>query len=129
PMPHAPNRRWFRWSLRTMFVVVTILGLWLFPQMKWIMDRRAALRWIVTQGDIWRDVPVSQRAHLGGVPAPWQIRMLGETGVEQIGVVVEAAEVAARRKELERLFPEAEVLVMAPGPGYAGGKHEPSAKD
>jgi hypothetical protein len=48
--------------------------------------------------------------------------MLGEAGVEQISVVVEKQGVAAKQRELDRLFPEANVLVMTPGPGYIG-KH------
>jgi len=35
-------RRWFRFSLRTLFVVLTILGVWLGVQVKWIKDRHAA---------------------------------------------------------------------------------------
>lgn len=102
-----------------MFVVVAVLGVCLFPQLKWIMDRHAALDWIGVQAERWHDLPVSQRAHLGA-GAPWQIRMLGETGVEQISVVVEKDAVIAKQRELEILFPEAAVLVMTPGPGYVG---------
>jgi hypothetical protein len=109
----------FRFSLRTLFVVVTILGLWLFPQLKWILERHSALGWIGTQAVYWHDVPVSQRAHFG-TPAPWPIRMLGEAGVDQLSVVVEKDEVAVKQRELERLFPEADVYVMTPGPGYVG---------
>ena len=110
------KRRWFRYSLRTLFVAVTILGVWLFPQLKWILDRHAALAWVGTQAEHWQKLPVSQRAYFG-VAAPWQIRMFGEPGVERISVVVESDEVAARQQELERLFPEAEVFVLTMGPG------------
>jgi len=34
----APKRRWFRWSLRTMFVVVTVCG-WIGYQLNWIRQR------------------------------------------------------------------------------------------
>jgi hypothetical protein len=113
------NLRRFRFSLRTLFVVVTVLGLWLFPQLKWILDRHSALGWIGTQAVYWHDMPVSQRTFFG-TPAPWQIRILGEAGVEQISVVVEKDDVVVKQRELERLFPEADVLVMTPGPGYVG---------
>lgn len=36
----APKRRWFRFSLRTFFVVVTILAVWLGYQINWIRQRR-----------------------------------------------------------------------------------------
>ena len=42
-----PNRRWFRFNLRTLFVVVTLFGLvgvWMANQMKWIRDRKRPCR-------------------------------------------------------------------------------------
>ena len=35
----APKRRWFRWSLRTMFVVVTLFAVWLGYSLNWIRER------------------------------------------------------------------------------------------
>jgi hypothetical protein len=35
----APNRRWFQWSLRTLFVVVTVFGCWLGYEFNWIRQR------------------------------------------------------------------------------------------
>ena len=104
-----------------MFVVVTVLGLWVFPQLKWIMDRHSAIGWAATQAEYWHDLPVSQKTFFG-TPAPWQIRMFGETGVERISVVVEPDAAVAKQIELQRLFPEADVFVGSPGPGYKG-KH------
>ncbi len=117
----TPNHRWFRYSLRTLFIVVTVAGIWLFPKLKWIMDRNAAHAWIGTQAEYWDDMPVSQCAQ-PGKDAPWQLRMFGESGVKVISVVAYPSAADAKQQELERLFPEAHVLVMTPGPGYAG-KH------
>jgi hypothetical protein len=42
-MTHPPRRRWFRWSLRTMFVVVTAAAFlcgWVVYQLNWIRQRR-----------------------------------------------------------------------------------------
>ena len=39
----TPRRRWFRFSLRTLFVVVTVLGCWLGYQLNWIRERHAVL--------------------------------------------------------------------------------------
>ena len=39
----APERRCFRFSLRTMFVVVTVMGGWLGYCLNWIRERHAAL--------------------------------------------------------------------------------------
>ena len=118
-MTSAAGGRRFRYSLRTLFLVLTALGLWLFPQGRWIRERHQALRWVGSRADYWRDVPVSQRA-IPGAQAPWQLRLLGEGGVERISVVTSADDAAAKQRELELLFPEAEVLVLTPGPGYQG---------
>ncbi len=42
-MTPAPKRRWLRFSLRTLFVVVTVLGCWLGWDLKWVNDRQRAL--------------------------------------------------------------------------------------
>jgi len=39
----APNRRRFRWSLRTIFVVVTALGCWLGYEVNWIRERHVVV--------------------------------------------------------------------------------------
>jgi len=38
-----PNRRWFRFSLRTLLVATTIIAVWLGVQVKWIRDRHEIL--------------------------------------------------------------------------------------
>jgi hypothetical protein len=38
-MTPAPKRRWFQWSLRTLFVVVTVCGCWLGYELNWIQQR------------------------------------------------------------------------------------------
>jgi len=47
PLP----RRWFRYSLRTLFVLVTVFCIWLGVQVKWIGDRHEALQWLRQQRD------------------------------------------------------------------------------
>ncbi|MBI2825566.1 MAG: hypothetical protein HYX69_12860 [Planctomycetia bacterium] len=113
--PHV--RRLFQFGLRNLLVGMTALAVWLAIQVNWIKNRHDAVSWIAAQAEVWRDLPVSQRAYPGR-DAPWRIRMLGEMGVEQISVVVEKDIVATKQRELERLFPEADVLVLTPGPGY-----------
>ena len=36
----APKRRWPQFSLRTLFVVVTVFGCWLGYQLNWIQQRK-----------------------------------------------------------------------------------------
>jgi hypothetical protein len=42
-MTPAPKGRWFRFSLRTLFVVVTVFGCWMGYEVNWIRQRRALL--------------------------------------------------------------------------------------
>ena len=39
----APNRRWFRYGLRTLFVVVTAVACWLAYELNWIYQRHKFL--------------------------------------------------------------------------------------
>jgi hypothetical protein len=71
-----PRRRWFRYSLRTLFVLVTVFGIWLGVQVKWIRDRHEALNWL-RESELTYDY--------GSAPAPWSIRVLGESGIQMIG--------------------------------------------
>jgi len=117
-----PRRRWFQFSLRSLLVLVTLFGSCIFYCANWVRERREALQWITVQAEIWREMPVEQGAHLGGA-APWQICLFRKTGVEQISVVVDKNCAPAKQRELERLFPEARVSVLEPGPGFSGRKH------
>ncbi len=42
-MTTAPKRRWFAYSLRTLFVVVTVFGVWLGYELNWIRERHEFL--------------------------------------------------------------------------------------
>jgi hypothetical protein len=43
PKTRAPKRRWFQFTLRTLFVVVTVLACWLGYAVSWIKQRHAFL--------------------------------------------------------------------------------------
>jgi len=96
-----PPRRWFRFSLRTMFVVVTVFAVWLGYQVNWIRERKKLrVEWEESGG--W--IVAGQ--------APWQIRILGAGGVEQfqcraLGLFYDRPEAReAFRQRSGRLFPE-----------------------
>jgi len=108
--PTPPRRRWLRYSLRTLFVLVTVLGVflaWLTVQLKWIRDRHEALERV---DPAWRDVAEESRSQM-----PWGLRMLGEPAHEAIAFpeaehsTLEQVEAHGRR--LQRLFPEAAIFV------------------
>ena len=90
-------RRWFRFSLRTLFVLLTLLGVWLSVQVKWHKDRQRFLERNRTPG-----------FHFSGyAPAPPRVRWFARQGVARIWVP-KIHEATARR-----LFPEAVVSITA----------------
>ena len=97
--PDPPRRRWFlpRYSLATLFVVVTVFGVWLGMQVKWIRDRHEFLnRTLDRKTDVCR---------IGGVhDAPGTLRLFGERGVTLILTTEQETIEIARH-----LFPEATV--------------------
>ena len=108
PVYHPRPERWPQWrfSLRTFFVVLTIFGVWLGVQVKWIHDRHEALEleWVCPGAY----VDVDYR------PAPWSIRLV-EPGVPYISIDPDVAQDPEKVSELKKLFPEAIVETPADG--------------
>jgi hypothetical protein len=104
----APKRRWPRYSLRTLFVVVLLVGIWLGYYANWQRERHNALEW------------VNQRAKRGTVmhshdpkrKLPWTLELMGEKPQEMIWVNVdpESVEDARQIEKIRSLFPEAHVF-------------------
>lgn len=115
--PLKPRRR-FRFSLRTVFILVTLLGMalaWLVVQVKWMSDRRYALRYSEHAGDVLPATAVAGPRLGPTPPAPWSIRILGEKGRRAICVVRDSkdmtdAQFEAKVERIQRLFPEAEIV-------------------
>ena len=109
----APNRRWFRFSLRTMFVMVTAGGLlagWLVYELNWIRQRHAFL----AKNEALRlsRVGVGSTSE-SDLKAPGLLWLFGETG-NFVVVCVEGSSVDSLTeadletiREAKRLFPEA----------------------
>ena len=101
--PTPPRRRWFRYSLRTLFVVVTVFCVWLGVQVKWIHDRHAFLR----RYPYFLDLPAYNTQYIEITPreaVPWSLRILGEQEVDML-LGGELSEAEQRR--IRQLFPEA----------------------
>jgi len=94
--PTPPRRRWFRYGLRTFFVVLTIFGVWLGVQVKWIRDRHERMN----RSRPAFNIPSNHAA-------PWSLRILGEKGVSFIYVSPDTNTPEARK--LKQLFPEAQL--------------------
>src|SRR5947207_801376 len=95
----APRHRWCQFSLRTLFVVVTLWGLWLGYAASWIHQRQTFIRGGGIAGfRPWGDEP--------GPLAPGGLWMLGEHGYYRIFVVEpDSANEAALIDSGRRLFP------------------------
>lgn len=112
PMTPGPHRRWFRFSLRGLFVVVTLFALlsaWMVYQLNWIRQRHQALDWLNSSEGSWcAPSLVGARTQ---VSAPWGLRLLGEQGIVGVGMDVKqfAGPVPYTPMQLQRLFPEARV--------------------
>ena len=101
---YAPRPRWNGFSLRTLFALVTVVGLafaWLGVQVQWLRDRHAFAE--AHDGDqIYLD---DHGAFIH--PAPGALRWFGEYGVLSIdGSRMSDAEVV----QAKRLFPEAIIM-------------------
>ena len=115
-MNSALNRRWFRFSLRTTFVVVTLFGLWFGYYLNWKQQRHDARAWMHAQDIV---------GNFGYTPKdpstfPWMLKLLGDSP-EELFVI----EYLPREREIllpvpdeyrtlvariKRLFPEAVVI-------------------
>jgi hypothetical protein len=94
-----PDRRWFRFSLRTLFAVVTvfcIVGGWAAYQLNWIRERQAFRE----SGKI-----VYAWGTNHGPDAPGMLWMFGETG--ESGLRLDVAPDDPELKRAQAMFPEA----------------------
>jgi hypothetical protein len=106
------KRHWLRFSLRTLFVVVTVACCWLAYQVNWIAQRHRFLESPAV-------CEFTGAVMLGG-RAPGALWLLGEPGVKGVSVAIagegRAADVDRHDweahetvREARRLFPEAGV--------------------
>ena len=119
------SRRWFKWSwltfsLRSLFVVVTVFACWLGWELNWIKSRRQMI-------DNYEAIILDENPRImtawisrGNKPprAPGLLWLLGESGVAQLRVVIKEERAGdggnnsdshQRMERARRLFPEAEI--------------------
>ena len=94
--PARPRSRWFRFSLRTMLILMAVLGAWLAYQLNWIKERDGFARYAFVVKEF------------GSAPAPLSLRLFGARGIRY--VVVGAETTAEEELLARRMFPEAEIM-------------------
>lgn len=114
-MTPAPKRRWFHFSLRTLFVVVTVLACWLGWNLNIMRQRNQAMARIVSENgqvityDEFEKMVPAVRGKISTRQLPIGLRLLGTNPVAFINVPGESfTEHEADR--IDRLFPEARVM-------------------
>lgn len=114
------SSRWLRFSLRGMFVVITLFGIWLGFQVNWMRQRQEARRWIEQHefGDWSRVDPKDVVPTRPAADAPWILRLQGETRLAYIHLDKSklSENDISRIDSLPSLFPEAhQVQIVEPG--------------
>lgn len=121
-MSEGPSdRRWFRFSLRALFLLVTLVALWFGYYRSWMLQRQDARAWMHAQGI---------GGSFGGMSPnssafPWGLRLLGEERLEFFLIEYEPTsrflepppdEYLKLVERIRRLFPEADVWDVTPDP-------------
>jgi hypothetical protein len=103
-MDETPKRRpWFRYSLRTLFVLVTLLCVWLGVQAKWIRDRRGfiAEEQVKLESLRKQERAVDSTSIVKQGNAPGFLGLFGERGVAHLSMVAESPMPERLRKRLD----------------------------
>jgi hypothetical protein len=111
-MTTAPKRRWFRFSLRTLFVVVTVAALFL----GWI---GVSLKQARQRTDVLQSLEVSG-ARITRIPAkssPFMLRTFGATYVGEILLPSDTFSVSDVNRA-RAIFPEAKIELFSTFDGF-----------
>jgi hypothetical protein len=94
-----PKRRWFRFSLRTLFIVLTAVFLWLGWTVSAIRERKQLLAELVKEGRGVIDYDPSNSS------LPWHRRALGDTYLMMVDFSPDTPDEMIER--VRKTFPEA----------------------
>ena len=103
-----PKRRWFRYSLRTMFVVVTLVCGWLWWQLRIVHQRRGMLKWIEQCGCHTANSYNWQGLGLPN-PVPVWRQWMGDTQVDFIMFREDNTPDKEQLERIRRLFSESTI--------------------
>jgi hypothetical protein len=106
-MIERPKQRWFRFSLRTLFVVITVVAVWLGWQASIVHERKALLAH-GKASRVWEPFYSNK-------PLPWSIRtLMGDVPVQHIEMFSDPS--PEYRSRIEKAFPEATIRVHSSFP-------------
>ena len=143
-MPDAPKLRWFRFSLRTMFVAIAVFACWLGWNVHVVQNRLAVRRLIIENGGVvfvLRGITISAvdadgkpaivRGFVYEIDGPEQNislvrRLLGDEIVDLVLISHEGA-CGMTNKEIAQIFPESKGVI--PDPRQEDLKMETSVED
>jgi hypothetical protein len=103
-MDTKPKRRWHQFSLRTFFVLVTLVCIGFGYWVHWARD------WIRQRHEMFEMNMISDKSPTGGRPlAPAGLWLFGEEGVSSLMMVPgePGIDSGPRRDRAQQLFPEA----------------------
>ncbi len=104
-MTPAPKRRWFRFSLRTLFVVVTVFGVWLGWNLHQVQERNRLMDHIAACGG---HCAMGESVAFETTPVPLAWSLLGAEFVGYIELPVGSFS-TKDRSHIQPLFPEAQI--------------------
>ena len=111
-MIERPKRRWFAFSLRTLFVVLTALAIWFGWNLYLVRQRKETARYLIMQGGVYVFDYASEAQPLRPwKPLPLLFSWLGAEPVARIHLPKSNFS-DEDRQQLQSLFPEATVLLM-----------------
>jgi hypothetical protein len=120
--PTTPRRRWYQFSLRAMFVLVTLVAAFLAYQLNWIRQRHRFLVFVDCNNHnqvLGEWIRPKTPANSKTLRAPRLLWLFGEPYQSQIVVSIDNADPAAagedaqeRMQTAKRLFPEATINTM-----------------
>lgn len=127
-MSEKLRRRWFRFSLRTMFVVVTVFCCWLGWESSAVRERRAVLKGLqtnaafqITTADAWAERFPAGSPVQSGARVPMVRVWLGDEAIQEIWYTRHIQGFSETEiSRLTKTFPEAELREALPEPCHPG---------
>lgn len=105
----APKRRWFAFSLRTMFVVVTVVGLlawWVHRNLEQVRERDRFLEWAKANDMSHGVYKAPDSKTYPPLPITWRL-----LGAERVDVfVLDPMVPASDQERVKAAFPEADFI-------------------